>query len=396
MLLPVEADLLERVSALNQSASRAVRGFLTEKTFRDLAQKFEANLSNRHVDLGFNLFAIVSDLYYKENFHSDILQSVLDPAGSHQEKAKFLHLFLKFIRSHGAKVSVSDFSKSQVVREKGRIDILIKDETSHKAIIIENKINGAVDMRRQLPRYLQIVTDDGYTCDCIIYLRLNGRTGPDFDGWTLVERQQVNDLITIIPAYSETPNDLLNGWILPCQKASLSQDAQHILRQYAELIKKLGKNIMNKPIMDDFYELIMERDNYQTARSLRAMLDDLILYRVEKLITHFQIDLVPFSRIANYNNYDAYFTGLYWKEAHLGIDIGVGPESYELQFWDRNDRPRANGRAKSMLKKIGYADEFVLKNDVFAKEFAFPSQEQYLIDYITTFKKKLAVATASA
>lgn len=117
MALTLEAQLLNRVTALNDSVSRAVRTFLTDKTLSGLARKYEENLRKRHVDVGFNLFAIVSDLYYRENFHSDILRAVLDPAGGHGENAKYLHLFLDFIRSHCARVTVSNYSNSQVVRD---------------------------------------------------------------------------------------------------------------------------------------------------------------------------------------------------------------------------------------------------------------------------------------
>lgn len=392
MPLALESDLLQRIKALNDAASRGVKTLLSDAAVAALARKYEANLKKRYVDIGFNLFAVVSDLYYRENFHSDILKAVLDPAGKHQEKEKYLHLFLDFIRSHGATVALSDYPDSQVVREEGKIDILIKDDTSRKAVIIENKINGAPDMPRQLPRYLEIVAAEGYSCDAIIYLRLNGHAGPDMTGWSPTDRQRVKALIKIIPAYAETENDLLNGWIVPCQKASLNHDAQHIFRQYGDLIKKLGSNIMNKPVMDNFYNLILQGENFKTALSLKDMLDDLILYRVEKLIAHFQYDLAPFDRIANYNDYDAKFTGFRWKEADFGIDIGVAQNSYALQFWDTTDRLRTNGHAKKILQETGYLPEFAISNDVFAKTFAFPSQEQEIIDYVTAFKKKLAAA----
>lgn len=396
MRLVLESTLLHRIKVLNDAASRSVNSLLSGATLTALARKYEANLKKRYVDIGFNLFAIVSDLYYRENFHSDILKAVLDPAGKHQEKDKYLILFLDFIRSHGATVTLSAYADSQVVREEGRIDILIKDETSRKAVIIENKINGAPDMPRQLPRYLEIVTTQGYSCDAIIYLRLNGHAGPDMTGWSTTDQEQVKAILRIIPAYAETENDLLNGWIAPCQKAALSHDAQHILRQYGDLIRKLGSNIMNKPVMDNFYNLILEGENFKTALSLKAMLEDLILYRVEKLIAHFQYDLAPFGRIANCNDNDAYLTGLHWNDAHLGLDIWVGPDSYALQFWDRNDRPRANGRAEAILQKMGCVSDFTIRNDCFNKDFAFPAQEQELIDYVTNFKKKLATATTAS
>lgn len=392
MALAPQIALLRLVKDLNDTGSQRTTQFLSQPKLIALARKYEANLKKRHVDLRFNLFAIISDLYYRENFHSDILQAILDPVGKHQEKSKYLHLFLDFIRSHGAKVARSDYSNAQVVREEGRIDILIKDGTSHKAVIIENKINGAPDMPRQLPGYLETVTAKGYSCDAIIYLRLNGDARPDMAGWSQTDRQRVNALMKIIPAYAETAKDLLNGWILPCQKAALNPDAQHILRQYGELIKKLGSNIMNKPVMDNFYTLIMQGEHFKTALSVRDMLNDLILYRVERLVAHFQHDPAPFDDIGNWRDYDVYFTGCRWKDAHLGIDIGVSPESYALQFWEREAPVGASDNAKAILRKMGYLAEFAVREDRFTKDFRFPSQEQDLIDYVTTFKKKLAAA----
>ena len=146
---------------------------------------------------------------------------------------------------------------------------------------------------------------------------------------------------------------------------------------------------MNKPIMEKFYKTIVEGENLKTAMSLRAMLDDLVLYRVEKIIDKFKSDLTPFRSIANYKDCDAYFTGLIWKNAHLGLDIGVEPESYSFQFWDRNDREGVKGQAKAILKTMGCLDDYTSKDGMLCKEFAFPSQEEDLIQHITAFKKKL-------
>jgi len=395
MSLALETDLLREIQALNDAASLGASEFLSDQELTALARRFETNLKKRHVNLGFNLFAIVSDLYYRENFHSDILKAVLDPEATHGEKTKYLHLFLAFIQLHGAGVASADYANAEVVREEGKIDILIKDDASRKAIIVENKINGAPDMPRQLPRYLEIVTAAGYSCDTIIYLRLNGHAGPDVTGWTATDKRQIKALIKVIPAYDETEVDLLNGWLVPCQKAAHNPDAQHLLRQYTELIKKLGSNIMNKPVMENFYKLVLQGENLKTALSVRAMLDDLILYRVERLREHFQYDLAPFDRIANYQGYDAYFTGLYWKDAHLGIDIVVTPESYNLQFWDRKDRPGTKGHAKVILQKMGCLPEFVILEGLYTKVFSFPSQEEGIIAYVTTFKQQLATAITS-
>lgn len=385
-----EAALLARIKTLNEHAIRKLENFVFDGDVALLARTFDANLKKRDVELGFNLFTIVSDRYYQENFHSDILKALIDPKSKHGERDKYLNLFLNFIRSRGARITLSDYTHAQVVREEGRLDILIKDDASTKAIIIENKINNAGDMPRQLPRYLEYVKASGYSCDAIIYLRLNGHAEPDMTGWTDDEQRSVQALLKVICAYDETDNDLLNGWISKCGAKSNNPDVRHILRQYGALIKKLGGNIMNKPIMEKFYAIIVEGENLKTALSLKAMVDDLVPYRVERIIDTFRSDLAPFKKISNYNNYDAYFTNLMWNDAHLGLDIVVEPESYSFQFWDRNDPEGAKSQAKAMLQKMGCLGEYTSKQGKFTREFGFPSQEADLIQHIRDFKEKLA------
>jgi len=384
-----ETALLQHIKAFTDNAIRELEEFICDANLSALAREYEANLKKRDFDIGFNLFAIISQLYYRENFHSDILKALIDPKGKHQEQETFLHIFPEFIRSHGAKINFLDYSNVQVGREEGRIDLFIKDEDSQKAIIIEIKINNAGDMRRQLPRYLEYVRANGYSCDAIIYLRLNGNTGPDTTGWKDDERKQVKAILKVICAYNETATDLLNGWIVKCGKVSKNPNAQHIIRQYGDLIKKLGGNIMNKPIMEKFYKTVVEGENLKTALSLRKMLDDLVLYRVEKIIDKFKSDLAPSRFIANYKDADACFTGLIWKGADLGLDIMVQPESYSFQFWDRNDGEGMKGQVKAILKKRGCSDEYTPIEGRFCKDFAFPSQEENLVKHITAFKKKL-------
>jgi hypothetical protein len=387
-----EIALLQRIKVFSDDVIREAKDFICDANLFALAQKYEANQKKRNIDIGFNLFVIISDRYHQENLHSDILKALLDPSGKHGEQEKYLRCFLNFIKMHEAKINLSDYKNAQVEREEGRIDILIRDEVSKKAIIIENKINNAGDMPQQLPRYLKQVTDNGYTCAAIIYLRLNGYTGPDTTGWTNEQRKQVNALLKTVCAYDETKKDFLNGWILKCEQASTNLDARHILRQYGGLIKKLGGNIMNKPIMEKFYEIMIKDENLKAALSLKAMVDDLVLYRVEKIIDKFGSDLSPFSQINNYKDFDAYFTGLMWKGAHLGLDICVYPESYLFEFWDRNDREGAKGQARAILQKMGCLNEYTLNEGLFTKKFVFPSQEEDLIQHITAFKNKLREA----
>ncbi len=394
--LEKEFILLHLIGNLCHDAVERVIAFVGDANLCALTREYEACLRKRNVDIGFNLFAIVSDLYYRENFHSDILRVLIDPKGKHQEQENYLRLFLEFVRSQGIAINVPDYANAKVVREEGRVDLLIKDEDSGRAIIIENKINNACDMPRQLPRYLEYVRAMGYTCDGILYLRLNGHADPDTTGWTPDERKEVKALLKIVCAYDETANDLLNGWISRCEEISENPDAKHILRQYGALLKKLGGNVMNKPIMEKFYKIVIEGENLKTALSLKAMLEDLVLYRVEKIIDKFKSDLAPFHKISNYNDNDAYFTNLFWDEAHFGIDVVVTPECYSFRFWDRKDREGTKGLAKSILQKMNCLDEYVYSEGGFGKIFGFPAQEQSLYEHITAFKSRLIDVVATS
>ena len=386
--------LLKRVKFMNDGIAGQVHNFIKSPSIRDLAAEYAKNLLKRNPDIGFNLFELISEIYYRENFHSDIIKALLDPSGKHGEGAKFLEAFLLYIKSKGAQVDIINYRNAEVIREDGRIDILICDRKSKHAIIIENKINGAPDMKRQIPRYFEYVKILGFECDAIVYLRLNGEHGPDSTTWTPADHLLEMPSITNICAYNETTNDLLNGWIKTCESAaSAHSDAQHILRQYGKIICKLGGNIMNQPIMEDFYKLICEDDNFKTALSLKAMVDDLVQFRVEKIITRFKNDLEPFRKLGNYNNYDACFTELVRQDAHFGMDVIASQKSYSILFWDRNDAVGVKGNARRLLEKMGCLEEYKFGGRFTKKvEFIFPSQESELIEYIANFKKKLAEA----
>ena len=385
-------ELLERIGALNANHWSAVERFIANPDLLLLAKEYDACLQKRRVDLGFNFFAIVSDLYYRENFHSDILRALLCPVSAHGEGCQYLHLFLEWLNHNGATLNLAHFNNAFVVREEGRVDVLIRDETSKRAVIVENKINGAADMNRQLPRYLQYVESLGLQCDAVVYLQLNWAHTPDRTGWTLEDNTRVDAKLVSVVAYNETEADMLSGWIRKCQETATNSDAALIFRHYGELIHQLGANIMNKPIMERFYASMLTGDNFNAARSLSAMLDDLVLFRVEKIIQAFKSNLHPFNAVANYKDSDAYFTGVFWDGAHLGLDVIVEADCYRLQFWDRNDRDGLKGLAKAMLTRMGATNEFAPNGGLYQKELRFPAQEGDLISEIKSFKDHLASA----
>jgi hypothetical protein len=354
---------------------------------KPLAQEYKANLEKSD-DIGFNLFELISDHYYRETFHSDILHALLDPAGKHQEQGKYLSLFLKFIYSEKPTIKISDYENARVEKEQGKVDVLILGKRN--AIVIENKINNAGDMPRQLPRYLDYVKKRGYTCEAIIYLRLNRDAYPDTTGWSPEEKEEVKKLIIVVNAYNDTQNNLVTGWLRECEKASSNNsNAKNVLRQYGDLIKKLGGKIMNKPVLEKFYNIMVEGENLRTALSLKLMLEDLIEYRVEKIIDAFKNNSAPFQKpVREYNG--AIFRDSI-GESNLVMEVWAEPDFYLFQVLDKDGREGSHPRSEAILQKMGCLNEYPMKYGKFTfKEFKFPSQEKELFQHITDFKIKLA------
>jgi len=418
--------LLDEVEIIRRNFLEQTTSFLNSEEIRKLANEYSINRANRDVDLGFNAFAIISGIYHRENLHSDVIKAFLDPKGKHGEGDRFLRAFLDYLATIdpiGKRIVPENYSNARVEREEGRIDILISDESSKHAIIIENKINGAGDMPLQIPRYLVKAKD--YHCDAIIYLRLHGKGGPDRAGWSEEQKEEINRLLMVVSAYDELDSDLYLGWIEKCAKdldstphlGKHGNEAVFLLRQYGLLIKSLGKYAMNKPIMDRFYNLMRDKCRYQVALEIKStledlriqldedrhkiaktvgnMLDDLPAYRAERIIERYQSNCEPFSNVKLEYGKKVLFNGMLWDNSEFRIDIDFEPVFTSFGFWDRNDPVGKNGKARDILSKMDVLDEYEVKDGsgFFVKKFNFPEDDEALIQYIQSFKRKLTDAS---
>lgn len=389
-------QLLNEVSGLNEHFIGLVSAWLHDGEIVRLGHQHWECVKRREVDMGFNLFHLISDVYYRENLHSDIIQAIIDPAGSHGHGDHFLRLFLKYLREHhGVAIEIANYSNTRVFREAGRIDLLICDEDSKKAIIIENKINGAADMDRQLVRYLEKVKNLGYACDAIVYLCLNQKKHPETPGWTKREREDVHVLLKVICAYDESEGDLYHGWLLPCCQTSTSDEVTHVLRQYQQLILKLGRNLMNKPIMEKFYGLMRDKQHHDSALALTAMMNDLGAYRAERLFEAFQHDTTPFERMFIWVPGFVVFESV--GGVRIKLDVDCRSQAHTTIVFKNQDDPESP-LPKQILTEISMSADFKLNQSTgsLTRVFLFPSMEDELDQFIRDFKEALKKRTHNA
>lgn len=97
------AALMAHARGLSDSAMERVCGVLADAHLRKMVRRYEHNLSKQKVDVGFNLFELISDYYYRETLHSDILRALLEPTEKHGEGPLFLRLFSFFFNRAGRK-----------------------------------------------------------------------------------------------------------------------------------------------------------------------------------------------------------------------------------------------------------------------------------------------------
>jgi hypothetical protein len=387
-----EINLLETVSQLLHEQINAISKIVTDNKLQTLTKDYDSH-KGRIVDPGFNPFILVSDKYQRENFHSDILHSILDPEGAHKEGYRFLEAFIKYLSGFekGRKIAVSDYRNSKVDKEIGRIDISIKDNLSKKAIIIENKINNAPDQARQIPRYYDDLVSQGYEVDAVVYLSLNNNKQPDTGDWTERDRNIIFPKMISVNTYDETTNDLFNGWLTKCEHLAQNVDVLFLLRQYNNLIAFIGGFNMNKPLMEKFLQTMLEGENYKTALSLNAMLADLISYRRENILDLCRKSCHPFTKVYGWGTNYAVLDNFFKDNMHFAIDIIAESEFYRFQFIERmylRDK-KGDDPILPFLESSGFIKEFKQNGDRKEKLFDFPSQEDELYKFIPEFLNKV-------
>ncbi|PSH02740.1 MAG: hypothetical protein CXZ00_15830 [Acidobacteria bacterium] len=217
------SDSIPSTSSGENEAHRALQEFIGDTDLQQL-----------EILLGkFNLFETLK-LVWHEVRHSDFLAYLLNPQQNHGLGDAFLKAVLQeALKGQVAGVTPIDIdvwnlTTAEVHREWKNIDIFIRDESNHLAVIIENKIQST-EHDNQLARYYKCVTEECAGCKIVpIYLTIE-REPPSDERYTAMGYDQISQLIenlialrrnTIIVAAEVVSNShdvwprRINGWVL--------------------------------------------------------------------------------------------------------------------------------------------------------------------------------------
>lgn len=335
-----------------------IKDFLTHKKFENIDKEIQ-RIEQERQNNGFNLFTISSYNSYLENFHSDVIALLLSPKERHLQKERFFKLFLYFLKEkYGIIIDESNYQNYEVLREKGRIDIWIKDKISRKYIIIENKINDAVDMPNQIERYYDYALEKGYLVDSIVYLTLNGKKNAPKVG-----REEIDSRVIDVTAFSQDEKNLCNGWLFNCYieaKERKDDDSSTFIYQYIKLIKHMSLIVMDNELKKDFYEVVSNEQNRKKARILVTLLNELETYRMDLFMEKIGKDYAPFTKIYRYRPYHQLFEGYEEKGIVYKLDVHFYENESCLDFWCPNEEDKCTQFISDRLSRIQLLEEFTM------------------------------------
>ena len=335
---------------------------LSSNTIHQIIEEYDARRAKK-TDIGFNVFKLITDYYYRENFHRDIIFEFLNPKETHNQGDIYLKLFLDMLNINHSIFRHAVVEKEFTIDERRRIDTLITDDLSKKAIIIENKMNNAGDMYRQLPDYYNYIQNKGYDVICIVYLPLLHNKVPDKSGWKIEEINAINNCLKIIPAFSSKGViNLCDNWLYPSINLTKNADCKSVLNQYIKLVKHLNNKSMDYVILEKFYENLKIGDNKKTAESIRNMLNDLPEYMASRIQTKYMSNFFPFSKIWIYAVKDAVFEGFILNEPnrYYKLDVWCNENGYDMYFWNpKNEKEDV----KNIFSEVTALKDFYPKKD---------------------------------
>lgn len=250
-----------------------------DETLQKIIQDYPQS-ANCNSTVGFNIFTLISDKYRHENFHSDIIKAFLDPHENHNEGNLFLRKFIEMLNKKCTSVSpipLDAYEQATVERERHHIDILIKSKNSDRCII-ENKLNGAQDMDRQLSRYYNEMKGQRYKVDAIVYLTRTEIEQPDPQSYEEIDKEDQNKIL-LIPAPT-----LIKKWINPCIHKTNNLEYISILRQYSRLLQSLFPTSKTHTAMFELYDSLDKNiKKLIKIKLLSQMLNDLPIAMAEIL-----------------------------------------------------------------------------------------------------------------
>jgi len=287
-------------------------------------QKFKDN------DATTSIFVNISGYYYHENFHSDILAHYF----SNELVKKHFINWLNSSKKYTNQIQSQNYDSGKVLRETERIDITLLSNDGKKAIIIENKSNGACDQDKQLFRYLTSLEQKGIEVESIFYLNKNSNNAPNLSGLEKEDIQKIESRLTIgqLVGVDSFTEKVINNVILETQNIRLSALSQEI----KDLFSFIVYGGTNMECLHDFEKLLSDKDNHEKFMNALNAYNNMPRYLANKYREFISSKNYPF-RFWLYRPECLVVDDIKYKDKKFAIDIWFYQESIDISILDRHD-----------------------------------------------------------
>lgn len=206
----------------------------------------------------------ITGIKHHENMWSDIYSFFFSVNEEHNMKDLFIRSLENVLRkdkqNHLIEIGfLNDFKveREYVVNGQQRIDLLLKDDISHRAIIIENKVYHALE--NNLGNYYESIKKEGFRDVIVIVLGLTKyRINPDY--YSITHLGLLDEVLKNLPQYMPNANP-----------------------KYIYLLQEFYKNIKNHTNMIDPKELAFfcKNGNQEKIVKIHDIYNHIIKYLIE-------------------------------------------------------------------------------------------------------------------
>ena len=316
-----------------------------------------------------SIFKEISEVFYYENYHSDILRYYL----KHRlVKKYFINWLNECISDNKLKIDAKEYYDGDIRREKNKIDITLFNHNSKKAIIIENKSNDAKDQIKQIHTYLNKLKNININVEAIFYLNKSTLKFPDLTDLSKNQRKEILDILTIGKLVGEASfvEKVINSVISDTNDIRLNGLSQEI----RDLFFGIVYGEFNMETMEDFISELADDSNYEKLSKILQAYNDIPEYLTNKYMEYINKKHSSYyARLANENQTVA--IDITSKCDSIFIDINPNFEKVEFII---SMRDGAKGKIKNLKNKISsnwvfdndnkLIIENPIKNDIIVKE----------------------------
>jgi len=277
---------------MKDHASSAIRAEAPESTraLLGLVENYRSKREEKLGELPF-LYNVLEEVRVNENAHTRLLMRLL-------EYTPALSSFLDWLQEKYTTFDPPKVDKPKITAEKHRIDGLIQEKGKY-AIIIENKVCGAVEQEGQLGRYIDKCRELGYTQSDIYILYLFDRPGsyPSLQTWGEYRAEQFEGRHLVL-SYKQDITPWIKSFLARCEE---TDEKTKVLREgvaqyldYLKLLFKIDRYTMMKSELTRFIEDELElsalfldspeetidllKDKLKSIDDLRAEVERLLKY----------------------------------------------------------------------------------------------------------------------